>query len=307
MCMAHNALAINARRRDPTQTTVLRGKYAAEAAHRFMIVKSLIRQTIVDNDALTLSDRRDLPLIHADRRNITGNVEPAQRYDFPSDPAGKAQAFLDWLQGAVDEHILDVTRGERREIVSYGGWQDVYVRGAYARGVNQASAALKGAGMAIPAYSMAGVLNAPMHADPLAMLIARNFNDLKGVTDAMSQQIARALADGLGAGLGPQDIAWIITDRVDRIGIVRARMMARTEIIHVHAESTLNRYQEFAVPGVSAEAELSTSGDGDVCDKCRGLEGNIYTIQEARGMIPVHPNCRCAWKPAVRRLIYQSW
>jgi len=123
----------------------------------------------------------------------------------------------------------------------------------------------------------------------------------------MSQQIARALADGLGAGLGPQDIAWIITDRVDRIGIVRARMMARTEIIHVHAESTLNRYQEFAVPGVSAEAELSTSGDGDVCDKCRGLEGNIYTIQEARGMIPVHPNCRCAWKPAVRRLIYQSW
>jgi len=273
-----------------------------------MIVRSLIRKTIVDNDALNLSDRRNLPLIHTAQQPLPiGNVEPAKRYDWPSDPAGKAQAFLAWLQEAVDEDILDVTRGERREIVSYGGWQDVYVRGAYARGTNQASAALKGAGMAIPSYSMAGVFNAPMHADALAMLFARNFNELKGITEAMSQQIARALANGMGAGLGPQDIAWMIVDRVNKIGIVRARTMARTEIIHAHAESTLNRYQEFAVPGVTAEAELSTSGDGKVCDKCRGLEGTIYTIQEARGIIPKHPNCRCAWKPAVRRLIHMGW
>jgi len=36
-----------------------------------------------------------------------------------------------------------------------------------------------------------------------------------------------------------------------------------------------------------------------VCSECSDLEGNVYTIKEAHGMIPLHPNCRCAWKPHI--------
>jgi SPP1 gp7 family putative phage head morphogenesis protein len=55
--------------------------------------------------------------------------------------------------------------------------------------------------------------------------------------------------------------------------------------------------------------ELVTAGDLRVCPMCQGLNGKVYTIKEARGLIPVHPQCRCAWVPVMmannRRIIYR--
>jgi hypothetical protein len=46
------------------------------------------------------------------------------------------------------------------------------------------------------------------------------------------------------------------------------------------------------------EAEWSTADDDAVCDDCQdAADESPYTIDEARGMIPLHPNCRCAWIP----------
>jgi hypothetical protein len=45
-------------------------------------------------------------------------------------------------------------------------------------------------------------------------------------------------------------------------------------------------------------AEIVTAGDDDVCEECQDLEDdNPYTIAQARGLIPAHPHCRCAWAP----------
>src|SRR5690606_28972829 len=41
-----------------------------------------------------------------------------------------------------------------------------------------------------------------------------------------------------------------------------------------------------------------TAGDDSVCELCGSLEGVIFTVEEARGLLPRHPNCRCAWIPA---------
>ncbi|RPI64644.1 MAG: phage head morphogenesis protein, partial [Planctomycetaceae bacterium] len=75
--------------------------------------------------------------------------------------------------------------------------------------------------------------------------------------------------------------------------------LARTEIIHAHAESTLNRFEEFGIDGVMGQAEWSTSGDGLVCPRCAAVGGKIYSLSDARGMLPMHPNCRCAWLPVL--------
>jgi hypothetical protein len=41
-----------------------------------------------------------------------------------------------------------------------------------------------------------------------------------------------------------------------------------------------------------------TAGDDDVCVICEGIEeAGPYTIDEARSLIPAHPNCRCAFIP----------
>lgn len=44
---------------------------------------------------------------------------------------------------------------------------------------------------------------------------------------------------------------------------------------------------------------IRTRGDDDVCPICEDLsEEGPYTINEARSLIPAHPNCRCAFIPA---------
>jgi len=45
-------------------------------------------------------------------------------------------------------------------------------------------------------------------------------------------------------------------------------------------------------------AEWQTAGDERVCPLCEPLDGTVMTIEEARGLIPRHPNCRCMWVPA---------
>jgi SPP1 gp7 family putative phage head morphogenesis protein len=111
----------------------------------------------------------------------------------------------------------------------------------------------------------------------------------------MDQQISGVLANGLAQGKGPMQIARDINNRVDKIGITRARVIARTETINAHAEATLNSYEEAGVEGVEVEAEFTTSGDNAVCPECDALSGKVFTLTEARGVIPVHPQCRCSW------------
>lgn len=283
-------------KRDPSRTATLREAYSRAMRARFAKLKQLVTQTIVENDALMLGsaspDSRALPVLL--------QAQPAKRYQWPSDAAGKVQAFQDWLQGAIDEGILEISPGAERRIVASKSWQSTYVRAAYGRGVAQATTALRQAGLPIPDYDIAAVFNFPMHADVLALLYTRNYNELKGVTDVMGQQIARALADGLGSGVGPREIARLINARVNAIGITRATTIARSEVIHAHAEATLNRFEEYGVDGVMGEAEWSTSGDSLVCELCKDLDGKVFKLSEARGMLPRHPNCRCAWKPVIR-------
>lgn len=46
-------------------------------------------------------------------------------------------------------------------------------------------------------------------------------------------------------------------------------------------------------------AEFTTQGDDKVCPECELLAGEEYTVDEARGVIPVHPNCRCTWEVTI--------
>jgi intein/homing endonuclease len=42
---------------------------------------------------------------------------------------------------------------------------------------------------------------------------------------------------------------------------------------------------------VSIKSEFVTAGDDRVCSQCEALEAQIFTIEEAQGIIPVHPSC----------------
>ena len=73
----------------------------------------------------------------------------------------------------------------------------------------------------------------------------------------------------------------------------RVDMIARTETAEAVSEGTLKGYQLAGVPTTEFMAAA------DACIICIGYDGNTYTVAEAGGIIPVHPNCRCTWKPVV--------
>lgn len=305
----------------PTRTRTIQQDYEADAFTRFRRVKGLIRETVVANDALGLTNDSSTPgvpvspqalEVNADdpawwktyaveRRRGVVNADPARDFDFPRS-GEKAEAFLDWLQGVEDDEVLEIVQRSGGRIVARDRWQDVYVRRSYGRGLKHANARLREAGVDVDAIDdVVRLFNQPIHAETLSQLFTRNFTELQGITDAMDQEISRQLTQGFAEGWGPRKMARELNDRVDAVGITRARTMARTETIRTHSEATLNRYERMLGPDaqVTGKAEWRTAGDDRVCPICEGLEGQTFALDEARGMLPIHPNCRCSWLPVV--------
>lgn len=294
--------------RDPTRTVTLRREYVRAARKRFREVDRLIRITVGENDALRIDRTRGLGILQQLPPGFKRppSVGPVREFEFTT-AEQRVEAFMDWLGQAVDAEILEVIERDGRRVASRNAWQNTYVRSAYNRGLAQAESRLRRAGVAfdLSAGITAGIgvtLRAPRHADALGILFTRNFEELRGITSFMSQQIARTLTAGLARGWGHIAIADAIRGQVSGIGINRAVLLARTEIINAHAEATLNRYQDFGIDEVEGMAEFATAGDNRVCSICANLEGQHFTIAEARGLIPVHPNCRCSWLPVIRQM-----
>ncbi len=287
VCSLHTH-ASRARRIDPTQTITLRKRYEGAIVRRFINLRKEIGPVIDD-------------LLGS---GPIGNAR--ERYTFPTD-IGKVPAFRRWLDRKVDQGILEVVSREGATITGRRNWQDVFVRSAYQKGLSDAYGRLAETGYVNP-LEISGrfmapspsMFNVPIHAKTLESLFTRNFEDLRGITDAMSAKISRTLTQGLAEGRSPLKIASLLRKEVDGIGIRRARVLARTEIIRSHFEATLNSFQQAGVEGVNVEAEWLTAGDGRVCSRCGSLQGKVFTIENARGMIPAHPNCRCSVIPVVK-------
>lgn len=299
---------------DRTGTGSIRREYEREFVRRFTWLKRQIKRAIVEFDVLGL---KDLPTIEGmqfqrsfNRVRFTRDAGPPiqgapdlphRAFEFRRS-GDKVASFMDWLYTAERQGILDVREGTPLQSASRQVWQNKYIDTAYQKGIRDAGEKLKTKGKTdLSGDFISGAFNRPVHADRVGLIYTRAFRDLEGITDEMDKQISRSLAQGIAEGRGPQQIARDLVKKVDDIGIVRARTLARTEVIAAHAEATLNMYEEAGIEGVEIEAEFTTAGDDAVCPECEDLEGTTYTIEESRGVIPVHPNCRCAFQPVVVR------
>lgn len=137
----------------------------------------------------------------------------------------------------------------------------------------------------------------PVAVEKVQLLAGRAFDELKGVTSDMSLRMSRVLTDGLVRGESPRDIASSMEDEVD-VSSSRALTIARTEIVRAHAEGQLVAMKNLGVEEVGVAVEWSTAEDELVCEECEPLQGVVMKLEEAEGMLPRHPNCRCAWIPA---------
>jgi SPP1 gp7 family putative phage head morphogenesis protein len=186
-------------------------------------------------------------------------------------------------------------------------WQQQYVTSAYMQGMTRAyvdTNKLALAGDMEEHFAggkeqfLTSAFSGQVATDKIRLLATRNMEMLKGVNADMAGKMNRILSDGLIAGDHPTVIARRMNQEIEGITRKRALVIARTEIIHAHAEGQLDSFDAMNVEAVGGLAEWSTAGDGKVCPKCQPLEGMVLTTQEARGIIPRHPNCRCMWIPA---------
>lgn len=273
-----------ARRKDPTNTTAIRRRFDTEMKRRFSEIRKLIWAALVRDDAMSLK--------------TNAAVSPGRRAFAYLRSDEKVAAFMTWLKNMEDEAIFSVAPGTPIMAAQKRAWMNLYIQSAYQKGMAQSAQQLRGAGIPVSETWLDTAFFAPIHADRVGLIYTRVYSDLVGVTDAMDTKISRILARGIGEGRNPRDIARDLVREVD-ISRNRARTIARTEVIGAHAEASLNSYKEAGLEGVRVKAEWSTAGDDAVCPECEDMEGKEFNIDDAHGLIPLHPNCRCAFIPVV--------
>ncbi len=281
-----HTLRTHARRKDPTGTTSIRVRFEKEMRSRFNELSALIKKAVNELDVFAL------------KTNIRATLPGRKAFDFTRS-GDKVGAFMEWLKHSEDQVIFDQVVGTPIRSAARTSWANVYIDSAYQKGLASAAAELRASGVKVSDRYIDSAFFRPVHADRVGMIYTRSYSDLVGITDAMDTKISRVLAQGLAEGRSPLVIARDLVKQVEDIGIVRARMLARTEVISAHADATINSYREAGLEGVNVRSEWSTAGDELVCPECEDMEGKTFTLDEAEGMLPLHPNCRCAWIPVV--------
>lgn len=283
-------MIFNADRMDPTRTTMLRRAFMAETKSRFASFRKAVVQLVLTDDAFGLGTRSPFSV---NQRLVTN----AGQYAFLTSDK-KLDAFNEWMDAQLNAKVLSIGKGQTV-------WTAKYVESAYRQGIVRAYTDVNGKKMKQKvgfymdsrAQFLKDSFAQPETLSKVRLLATRTFEGMRGVTAAQKTQLNRILADAIANGRSPAQAARDMTNRIDSLTKSRALTIARTEIIHAHSEGQLDAFEDLGVDELGVYAEWVTAGDDRVCERCASMEGKVYTVKEARGVIPLHPNCRCTWIP----------
>lgn len=250
---------------------------------RFNALAREVIKLVVTEDAFGLAERKL-------------GLKLNTRWQFRTDDA-KLTGFKDWLKGEVDKGILSVDSNTGEP------WTSLYVHSAHKQGVVRSflDANPRKYGTTLGFYDgtreefLRTAFAQPEMTSKLRILATRTFEELKGITEKMGASMNRVLADSLARGDSPRDAARSLTKEVG-LSRKRARTVARTEIIHAHSEGQLDGMEHLGIEDVGVMVEWITAEGA--CPLCSAMRGVVLKVKEARGLIPRHPNCKCAFTPA---------
>jgi hypothetical protein len=270
-------------RHDPTGTHRMRSALMTELRRRWVQLRVAAQGFLVSQDHLGLGQ----------------GPPPVGSLQLGQAPHQKLDYLASWLSNATAAIV-----------VGHGGhWVAPAVGAAYQKGRQDAARHL-----GLPAPPPPALDRAPT----LARLAA---HALVGIGDEVHKQVVREVGQVINHGGSPRQAQGALSDRVQHVGMVRSEALANTVLVSAHAYGSLDTYQAAGVTHVALRAEVNrarpthdartprapvqrtlvaiqTAGDDLVCQECQDLENdNPYRLQEALGLIPAHPNCRCAWVP----------
>lgn len=270
------------RTENPQKTGLLQQKYEAEVYNRFRSLKGDVRKAVAEDDLLGLSG--------GGRRGLGELEQPRRDFRFDTD-SKKHAAFMQWLNRQISNNVLEEVSSESVRNGSH--WTGTYIRAAYKRGVRDSETFLRKQGYSID--TVENVFNKPIHADKLRIIYSRNYNNLQNITSAASANLSQKLTEGLAQGFGPRKMARKLNQELDDVGINRGRMLARTETAYAHTEASLNRYED-----ANTVKKVKVLIESDACPVCTALSGRTWALDNGSGILPAHPNCRCAIAPITK-------
>ncbi|OED34603.1 hypothetical protein AB832_07195 [Flavobacteriaceae bacterium (ex Bugula neritina AB1)] len=282
--------------KDPTSTLTMRLRALADIRRRFKELKRVVIRWV---------------LSYLNRKLLVNAEDFEYQYQDMS-----IDEFQEWLNRQIELIILE-NRGE---------WLTKYTRDTFKRGIMKTKSEIQSiltksgfynditsslvsdtlgtsSSFVSPLLSEAPLSN-PIYLSRANLLETRVFTQLKGVTETMSSQMSTILSDGLLKGKNPRAVARELAERVDKIGITRANLIARTEMINAHnTGSILEASVSQETSGIEIKMRWLTALDGRERPTHRARHKKIYDRVEASNLIG-EPNCRCsvtAFAPALAK------
>lgn len=111
----------------------------------------------------------------------------------------------------------------------------------------------------------------------------------------LEKRVKHEISMGLLKGEGHETIARRMKNLFEDYNSYELKRLARTEVQMVANNGRIDMYRAAGLK----EVEFLVTKDERACQKCLMLDGKKYPLEEARAIIPVHPNCRCTFIPTV--------
>lgn len=207
------------------------------------------------------------------------------------------------LHAALLQHLLAQADAEVAAVMLEGGEDDLwfsrgYVEVAAARATAQQYANLV---QQSPVYaagrqSLAQLLASPAYARRIALVRARVFEEMKGLTQNIITDMSRVLTDGIGRGLNPLEVARNLTEQTG-IEQYRARRIARTEITTAMRRAKWDEAEEAAEEYGLRTMEMHLSALSPTTRATHAARhAKLYTVDECRDWWSKDANgisCKC--------------
>jgi len=123
--------------------------------------------------------------------------------------------------------------------------------------------------------------------------IAKELRPIVGLTSKQAGAVAKYRLLLEEQALPEQRIVSLVERYANKLHRFRTQMIARTETASALSEGTLQGFGQIGIKRVQGVA------DEEACEYClENIDGKIYTLDEASGLIPAHPQCECCWVAA---------
>ena len=245
---------------DPTRTSVLRKRYAQHYRAMWRRVNTTINEYV---DSVDFSQPLALRMIEFNR-------------------------FVDTLL----QHEFGRTENDRERGVR------AMAMAAYMRGIAQANTEVE---EEMPPAQQA--VYQPDHNDAIGALILLLSTQLMSVRTGLAGQLLQQYQQANGA----TDAKAALRKQIQKAGRMPTDGIAADGVVRGYNDALLNVYEAAGlqfVGVVEEKAFFQTAEDRRVCAQCyrasqrtdNGFGPGIYTISQARGLIPLHNRCRCRWR-----------